>query len=139
MTPQQLIHMNEEIPRRKAVLPCWDQLPTLAELEQALRNTASGKAFFYDEVPGDVLRQLPALFAQVLFPLFLKETVWQREALLFKGGRLVPMFKKGSPSDCRNFRSLFVSSPIGKLLHGIYRQELGRWFDCNPKDPRIYF
>ena len=130
MTPQQLIHMNEEIPRRKAVLPCWDQLPTLAELEQALRNTASGKAFFYDEVPGDVLRQLPALFAQVLFPLFLKETVWQREALLFKGGRLVPMFKKGSPSDCRNFRSLFVSSPIGKLLHGIYRQELGRWFDC---------
>ena len=124
----ELISLTDGFDRPPAVCPTWDQLPTLSEIEHTMRNIAAQKAFFADGVPGDVLRQLPGFFARLFFPLFMKEAAWQREALVFKGGKLVPMYKKGSPADCSNFRSLFVSSPVGKVLHSIYRQELGSMF-----------
>ena len=40
----------------------------------------------------------------------------------------MPVFKKGDSTDCNSYRSLFVSSHIGKALHSIYRRELGRVF-----------
>ena len=49
--------------------------------------------------------------------------------LVYKGGRLVPVYKKGDPKECCNYRSLFVSSVVGKALHSIFRQELGPHFD----------
>lgn len=35
-----------------------------------------------------------------------------QEALVYKGGRLVPAYKRVSPISCDNCRSLFVSSPV---------------------------
>ena len=93
-----------------------------------MRGTAANKAFFYDGIPGDLLKLAASQCAELFYPLFLKQVVWQQEALIFKGGRLVPLFKKGDPSQCANFRSIFVSSPVGKILHGLYRQELGQHF-----------
>ena len=124
----QLIAINEQVPRTQVFCPQWDQVPTLFEVERVMRGTAANKAFFYDGIPGDLLKLAASQCAELFYPLFLKQVVWQQEALIFKGGRLVPLFKKGDPSQCANFRSIFVSSPVGKILHGIYRQELGQLF-----------
>lgn len=79
VTPEQLIDLNDASQRQEAVLPRWDQLPTLAEVEQALRNTAGRKAFLCRWVPGDVLRQLPSLFAP--FCTAAVSTVSQRDGV----------------------------------------------------------
>lgn len=78
-----------------------------------------------DGVPGELCHCIPETMAQIVYPLFLKETAYQREALIFKGGRLAPAHKKGDPSQCNNHGSLFVSSMLGKVLHSLYRQKLG--------------
>ena len=129
VTAEELVRLNNAVQREGLPVPEWTELPTLAEIEAAMRRTAPNKAFFADGVPGEVLCKAPSLMARVMFPLFLKQVLQRREALIFKGGRLVPSFKKGDASLCTNYRSLFVSSPIGKILHGIYRQILGKHFE----------
>ena len=69
--------------------------------------------------------------ASLYFPLILKQVVCQREAFVFKGGFLVPAFKRGDPGSCDNYRSLFVSSPIAKALHAVYRKTLVTTFEGN--------
>lgn len=52
-----------------------------------------------------------------------------QEPVIFKDGFLTPAFKKGSPKMIQNYRSLFVSSTLGKALHSIYRKDLVRVFE----------
>lgn len=113
------------------VVPLWNELPTKLEVERAFRRTAKKRAFFCDGVPGDLLSMIPSRLADVYFPLLYKQSVLQEEALVHKGGRLVPMYKKGDPKVCQSYRSLFISSVVGKALHRIYRDELGLIFQHN--------
>ena len=124
ITPQELLVRTATRPAIPAVIPTWDQLPTAIEVEAAFRRTATHKAFFEDQIPGDLLAAIPQQMAKIFYPLLLKQSVFQQEATLYKGGRLVPAYKRGDPADCSNYRSLFVSSVVGKSLHRIYRQEL---------------
>ena len=108
--------------------PQIDDVPTWREVEAAFRKTSRNRAYFADGVPGDLLAMIPEGMTEVFMPLFLKEVLYQREAVLYKGGNLVPAFKRGSPFLCENYRSLFVSSPVGKALHSLYRGRLGENF-----------
>lgn len=92
-------------------LPQWYQLPTVLEVESAFRRTATNRAFF------EVISRLPMLMTRAFYPLLLKQAAFQQEAILYKGGRLV------LACLCDNYRSLFISSVIGKALRRIYRQE----------------
>ena len=110
-------------------VPTWDFLPTLFQLEQQFRKCKPGKAFFLDGIPGEILHKVPSLMAKCFFSLMCKQVAFLREPVLFKGGFLTPAFKKGSPKLVQNYRSLFVSSTIGKALHSIYRHDLVRCFE----------
>ena len=110
-------------------VPPWDFLPTLYQLERQFRKCKPGKAFFLDGIPGELLHKIPAFLAARFFSLFCKQVAFMREPVLFKGGFLTPAFKKGSPKFVQNYRSLFVSSVVGKSLHSIYRQDLVRCFE----------
>ena len=106
------------------VVPAWDFIPTLQELEYQFRRTQTNRAYFDDCFPGDLLHLLPDHFARIYYSLFVKTFLLQREPLIFKGGLLTPAYKgKGSPLDCASYRSLLVSSPIGKALHAILRRD----------------
>ena len=107
----------------------WQEIPTRMAIEAAFRRTSVNRAFFVDGVPGDLLSKLPSELARAYYPLMLKQSVFAKEALLHKGGRLVPSFKKGSPADMNCYRSLFVSSVIGKALRRVYRERLGPILD----------
>ena len=109
--------------------PEWTQLPTLGELEAVLRQTCTGKSFFDDGVPGEVLHYGAGVLAPSIFPLLLKQWLFNREALLFKGGLLVPAYKKGDPTDPSNFRSLLISCTLGKAFHRILRKDLMSVFE----------
>lgn len=128
VNPLDLLQEGQEAIEHR-IRPDFEDFPTWLELEAAFRRTSKKKAYFDDGVPGDLLAAIPACMTNIFLPLFLKEVLYQREALIYKGGRLVPAFKKGSPLHCENYRSLFVSSPVGKALHSLYRNKIGRQFE----------
>ena len=110
-------------------LPDWFQIPTLTELEGVLRRAATGKAFFEDLVPGELLHFGAAPLAKVLYPLLLKQLALKQEPILFKGGLLVSAYKRGDPSVTANYRSLLISPTIGKAFHRLLRADLMVHFD----------
>ena len=124
-TVDEFLNWHNQGSSHDLVPPLWNELPTRLEIERAFRRTARNRAYFGDGVPGDLLAMIPAQLAEIYYPLMYKQSVLQTEALLHKGGRLVPMYKKGDPKTCRSYRSLFISSVIGKALHRVYRDELG--------------
>ena len=87
------------------------------ELEAQFHKTASLKAIFGDLVPGELLNRRPDLTARAFYPLFLKMIYTCKEPLLFKGALLVPAYKHRGPMDeCDSYRSLAVSSTVGKAM-----------------------
>ena len=129
LSVDEYVTMGTETQHAALVNPAWDDLPTRLEVEAAFRRTNRRRAYFIDGVPGDLLAAIPDCLTSAYFPLLYKQASYQTEALLHKGGRLVAAFKKGDATLCRNYRSLFVSSVIGKTLHSIYRSELGQVFE----------
>lgn len=129
ITIEELMSLCDQKSIHEFVSPEWFQLPTFQEVEASFRRTKTNKAYFADDIPGDLLARIPHALTNCFFPLIMKQAAYQKEALLHKGGRLVPAYKKGDPTDCNSYRSLFISSPLGKALHSIYRQELGQIFD----------
>ena len=77
--------------------PDWTQIPTLTELEGVLRSTATGKSYFEDAVPGDLLHYGASLLAKALYPLLLKQLVLKQEPILFKGGCWVRPLNEATP------------------------------------------
>ena len=103
----------------------WDQLPTLTDLEAAMRRTKGDKAYFEDNVPGEILHAAATVLARKGYPLLLKHFLLGQEPVLFKGGNLVQAYKhKGDTSQMSSYRSLLVSSTLGKVHHRLVRQQL---------------
>ena len=103
----------------------WTEVPTLLELEEQFRKTASLKTVFDDMVPGELLHRAPALAARFFYPLFLKAVYINREPLMYKGALLVPAYKQKGPVDeCESYWSLAVSSTVGKSFHAVYRKRI---------------
>ena len=108
----------------------WHQMPSLMDYEFALRRVRTGKAFFIDGIPGEILHVGVKQLAQHCYNLFLKQYLSVIEPVLFRGGRLTPMYKgKGDPSCCESSRSIFISSALGKVHHSLIRRQLNEYFD----------
>ncbi len=107
----------------------WEQLPSLMELEKSLRQSNVGKAFFDDGIPGEFLHFAAHSVAPAMYPLLLKQWLFHREALLFKGGLLISAYKSGDAMNTCNYRSLLVSPTLGKTLHRLLRQDLMKHFE----------
>ena len=97
-------------------------LATLAELEAAFRHVTTGKATGPDNIPAEVCNSCPTVLAKHVYPLLLKTLLHGHEPLLHKGGRLVPIWKrKLSKQRCEAYRSILISSHIGKCIHRTLR------------------
>ena len=98
------------------------EIPSLTELEQACRQVKAGKASGMDGVPSELLRYCPSAMAKQLYSLLLKICLQGQEPLEHKGGYLVPIWKgKMSKDTCQAFRSILISSMVGKTLHKALR------------------
>ena len=128
MSLNQLMDQVDQASSRTKTLPAWDEIPSLFEIERRLRRNSQGRSYFVDNLPGELLAKAPAAMAKIFFSGICKEIIFQKEPLLHKGGFLVPAYKKGDPTDPTNYRSLFVSSVIGKAVHGIFREKIAAAF-----------
>ena len=98
------------------------EMPSLAELEHACRHVAAGKASGMDGIPSELLRFCPKDMAKQLYSLLLKVSIQGQEPLEHKGGFLIPIWKGKLNKDCcQAFRSILISSMVGKTLHKALR------------------
>ena len=98
------------------------EIPSLTDLEHACRQVVAGKASGMDRIPSELLRYCPRSMARTLYTLMLKVYLQGHEPLEHKGGFLVPIWKGKLTKDvCSAFRSILISSMVGKTLHKAMR------------------
>ena len=99
-----------------------EEVPSLCDLEQACRLSAAGKATGLDAIPSEICKYCPRAVAQHLYSLMLKTCAHGQEALAHKGGILLPIWKgKHLKDQCSAFRSILLSSCLGKVMHKAVR------------------
>ncbi len=98
-----------------------EELPTLTDLETAMRRVQPGKAVGDDQVPPEACRYHAQHLAKLVYPSLLKLFLHGQEDLAHKGGRLVMAYKRGPRQECMSYRSLLISSHIGKCMHRALR------------------
>ncbi len=106
---------------RELQLPL-EELPTLYDLECSYRHVSLDKATGHDSIPGELCHRFPSACAAATFTHLLHLYLHGQEALVHKGGKLVTAYKKGNRDLCSSYRSLLISSHVGKSLHRTLRQ-----------------
>ena len=102
-----------------------DLLPSLLDIENALRQVPKGKTAGLDGIPSDAMRVCPSQLAPLLQPLFIKSLVGGRQPSQWRGGFLYECYKgTGTQDRVEHFRSLYISSFAGKVLHKTMRNKV---------------
>ena len=96
-------------------------LPTLLEVQDALRTTPTGKAPGPDGLVGDVLKYGCVSLTPAVHDFYVKQLVWGHEAVQAKGGVLTPIYKKGSTNQACSYRGILLLNSIGKRFHSWLR------------------
>ena len=100
------------------------EMPSLTELEHTCRQVAAGKASGMDGIPSEMIKYCPSVVARQLYSLLLKIALHGQEPLEHKGGYLIPIWKgKLSKDCCQAFRSILISSMLGKTIHKSLRSK----------------
>jgi len=100
-----------------------EDLPRLIDLEAAYRRINPAKAVGPDHLHPAFCRAIPPLIARCTFSQLYRLALHGQEALEHKGGILHPLWKSKGPKDqCSAYRSILVSSFIGKSIHRSIRQ-----------------
>ena len=100
------------------------EIPTRVELEFALRQMKDGKASGPDVIPSEICRHFPGPVASQIYTLLLKSAIQGQEPLLLKGGVALPIWKgKKAKDTCNAYRSILLSSNIGKAIHKTMRMK----------------
>ena len=98
------------------------EVPSLCQLEAACRRVKAGKADGPDRVPSEICKFYPKETAKLLYGLLLKLITHGHEPLIHKGGTVVPIWKgKLAKDTCEAFRSILLSSNLGKVIHRTLR------------------
>ena len=98
--------------------------PGMHEIERAFRSTRSHRSPGLDLVYGEVLKKSPGRIAAITLPLMMKSAARRVQPVQWRGGVLAECFKgKGAVSDPGAYRSLYVSSMLGKAYHKVLRSK----------------
>ena len=103
------------------------ELPSLIDLERALRRVPQGRACGPDGIPGELCRHQPTTIAKLLYPIMVKTMLHGQEPLEFKGGQLTPAYTRAvdpwtyaSPTDrcwCRAIWAKPSTAQSGSIMH----------------------
>jgi hypothetical protein len=80
--------------RQSEVRISCTELPTLTDLEIALRSTSCGKTSGADDIPGELLHHFPAAIDTQIYPALWKLLLHGQEDLSYKGGVLVTSLQR---------------------------------------------
>ena len=104
---------------------------TAEEVKAAIRHLKNGKASEPDDIIGEILKAAEESIVPFLVRYFNK---------LFKEGSfpiewakaiIVPLHKKGDPSDMDNYRGISLLGVLGKVFTFILNKRLTEWTDSN--------
>ncbi|CAE7839222.1 unnamed protein product [Symbiodinium sp. CCMP2592] len=112
-----------QLPPHQDVLLEWqqDHVPSIVELETAFRAAPRRKSPGLDNICGEMLLAAPAEPAKMWWPLFIKATTRICQPVQWRGDILHEAYKRSGCSwDPQFFRSLFVSSTVGKCFHKVF-------------------
>ena len=99
-----------------------EDVPSMLELESACRAAPRRKAIGLDGMPGELLVAAAPEVARSLFALTAKATLVLKQPLQWRGGILQEAWKRaGARDSASSYRSLFVSSVVGKGFHRLLR------------------
>eukprot|EP00434_Breviolum_minutum_P005930 symbB.v1.2.005229.t1/scaffold293.1/size237565/10 len=104
-------------------MPVHD-LPTIFELEEAIR-TLHGQKAFIGCVPAELLKASPSHAAELLYPSLVMFFRFLQQPLSWKGGQYYPLYKgKGPSDDPKSFRAILIGNVVPKVFHKIVRARL---------------
>ena len=112
--------INKEAIARLPQVPIKHSLadvPTVAEVEKAVKRLSSGKAPGVDSIPAEIYAFGRELMIRKLFKLF--QSMWNQEHILqeLKDASIVHLYKrKGNRQSCDNHRGILLLSITGKIL-----------------------
>ena len=99
-----------------------EDVPSMLELESACRAAPRRKAIGLDGIPGEFLAAAAPEVARSLFALTAKAALVLKQPLQWRGGILQEAWKRtGARDSACSYRSLFVSSVVGKGFHRLLR------------------
>eukprot|EP00435_Cladocopium_sp_Y103_P033730 s2880_g8.t1 len=104
-------------------------LPSICALEASCRRVQAGKASGPDAIPSELCKYFPSELGAQLYSLLIKLITHGQEPLLHKGGTVIPIWKgKLAKDQCDAFRSILLSSNIGKVLHRTLRSHQSHFY-----------
>ena len=101
-----------------------EQVPTIVELESCFRRIKARKAAGVDGFRSDICAIAAPQLAKKYHPLLAKLFLRCEEPIQMKGGLIAAAHKSGSATVVSNYRSLLLSSHLGKALRRTVRQRL---------------
>lgn len=92
-------------------------IPTLYDLEQAIRGADIMKAPGVDGLGAEIFRRNPSAMARQFYPLLLKAALRQQWAVEMSGGWLLPLWKrKGHQQEMQHYRGIFLEPVMGRII-----------------------
>ena len=101
------------------------QVPSLYDLEQAIRVMQVSKATGVDGVGAELLKSNVVDMAKKLYPLLIKTIVRGQWVPELSGGWLLPLFKgKGHHAQMSGYRAILLESTIARVFSRTWRRQL---------------
>ena len=100
------------------------QIPTLYDVEGAIRALNSAKAPGVDNLGTELYQMNVEQAAKRIFPIHLKTALRRQNVPELTGGWLLPLHKKGSAACMGNYRAILLEPTIARMLSRAWRPRL---------------
>lgn len=109
---------------QKPTITDLDKVPSLQEVENAIKQLKNNKAAGSDGIPAEFFKEGGRLLAEHTLMLIVK--IWNTETIPsdLRDALIVTIFKKGDRTDCGNYRGITILSIAGKILARILSNRL---------------
>lgn len=90
--------------------------PSIREIKRAIMKTKNNKAPGPDNINAELWKANPDISAEILHALFLD--IWEKECVPndWQEGLIVKLFKKGSKTECNNYRGITLLNVASKVF-----------------------
>ena len=100
-------------------------IPSIYDLEQAIRGADAAKAPGVDGLGAELFRQDPVCMAQQIYPMLLKAAFRQQWVVEMSGGWLLPLWKrKGNPQQMQHYRGILLEPVLGRIISRAWRKKI---------------